>query len=95
MKYESHMRHWKSKNPCANSHPNFRSSVQGDVLSRVNPNLVLNSKSLVRGNLDKMKGNSLGYNNIVPISLIVLVLCFQRIIVELIHPVLRGYTCCS
>ena len=37
MKYESHFRHWKSKNPCANSNPNFKSSVQGDVLSRAKP----------------------------------------------------------
>ena len=62
MKYESHFEHGKSKNPCANSNPNFRSSVQGDVLSRANPNPVWSPKSLVRGNLDKMRGKILGYN---------------------------------
>ena len=63
MKYESHIEHWKSKNPCANSNPNFKSSVQGDVLSIANPNPIWNPKSLVRGNLDKMRGKSLGYNS--------------------------------
>ena len=62
MKYESHVEHCKSKNPCANSNPNFRSTVQGVVLSRANPNLVWSPKSLVRGNLDKMRGKNLGYN---------------------------------
>ena len=62
MKYESHIDHWKSKNPCENSNPNFRSTVQGDVLSRANPNPVWSPKILVRGNLDKMGGKILWYN---------------------------------
>ena len=63
MKYESHIEHWKSKIPCANSNPNFRSSVQADVLSSANPNPDWSSKSLGRGNFDKMRGQILGYNN--------------------------------
>ena len=62
MKHESHFGHFRSKNPCANSNPNFRSTVQGDVLSRANPSLVLSSKSLVMRNVDKMRGKILGYN---------------------------------
>ena len=62
MKYESNIRHWKSKNPCANSNPNFRSSVQGDVLSWANPSLVLNPKRSCKENLDKIRGKILGYN---------------------------------
>ena len=62
MVYESHMKHSWSKNPCANSNPNLRLSVQGDVLSWANPNPVWSSKSLVRGNLAKMRVKILRYN---------------------------------
>ena len=48
MKYESQFEHLRSKNPCANSNPNFGLSVQDEVLSWANPNLVLSPRSLVR-----------------------------------------------
>ena len=56
------MKHRKFNYPCAISNPNFRSTVQGDVLRRANPNSVWSPMSLVRGNLDKMRGQILGYN---------------------------------
>ena len=37
--------------------------MQEDVLSRANSNPVWSSRSLVRGNLDKMRGKILVYNN--------------------------------
>ena len=63
MKYESNFEHWKSKNLCANSNPNLGQQCKVMSWAVQNPNPVWSSKSLVRGNLDKMRGQILGYNN--------------------------------
>ena len=42
--------------------------MQGGVLGRANPSLVLSSKSLVMENVDKMRGKILGYNTNVSLS---------------------------
>ena len=60
MVYGSHMKHWWSKNPCANSNPNFRSSVQEEVLSWANLNPVWSPRSLVRKILIKWEGKFWG-----------------------------------